>query len=517
MDNKKIAKSAFSMGIFTLISRIFGLLREWLRGYLLGTSGSSDAFAIAFMFPNLLRRLVGEGAMTAAFIPVFTDYRDGDRDELESFVDSFFTAILIILIFIVVLAFVLAPILRLFLPEFAKIPKKIELTIFLTRLMFPYILFISLAALNQAILNSYRIFIPSASTPILLNISIITIGLLFGSKLRDPGIALGIGVLIGGIIQFSFQLPFLLKKDITYSLSFDFKNAGMKKVFQLMVPGAIGAGVYQINALVSQIIAASLEEGSVAALRFSNTLVEVVLGVFVISISTVILPALSEKSSKSDIDGMKKNLSFGLRLVFLITLPSTFGLLVLRYPIIRMLFKYGKFTEESTQMVAYALLFHSIGLVGIGGMRVVVQGFFSMKDTKTPVYIAVVAMAINLLLCYLLSKPLRLGGIAFASTISAYSNFLLLVYILKKKIGRIIDKETVSSFLKSAASSIIMAVVLYILLRNLSSIMMKSRLENVLITLLLIVIAIIIFFLINILLKNGDVLELKNLILRKFN
>jgi len=517
MDNKRIAKSALNMSIVTFISRIFGLIREWLRGYLLGTSGSSDAFTIAFMFPNLLRRLVGEGAMVVAFIPVFTDYLKKDRDELLDFVNSFFTALFITLIIIIVLAFVLTPLLEFFLPEFAKIPEKIELTIFLTRLMFPYILFISLAALNQAILNTYKIFVPSATTPILLNISIITIGLMFASKVRDPSMALGIGVLIGGLIQFFFQLPFLLRKEIKYRFNFNFKNAGMRKVFMLMIPGAFGAGVYQINALVSQIIAAFLEEGSVAALRFSNTLVEVVLGVFIISISTVILPALSEKSSKGDIEGMKTTLNFALRLVFLITLPSTFGLILLRYPIIRMLFKYGKFTEKSTQMVTYALLFHAIGLVGIGGTRVVVQAFFSMKDTKTPVYISGVIMVINIILCYFLSKPFKLGGIAFASTISSFFNFILLIILLKKRIGKIIDKKTTVSFFKSFVSSSFMAAVLYLLLRNFSSVMSKNRLNNISITIFLIIIGIVLFSIINILMKNRDVMELKRVFMKKIS
>ena len=182
MDNRGIVKSAFKMSVVTFISRVFGLIREWVRGYLLGTSGSSDAFAISFMLPNLLRRLVGEGAMTVAFIPVFSDYIEREsREDLDDFVNSFFTMVFMFLIPVVALTILFAPVLRYFLPEFSKIPGKIELTIFLTRLMFPYILFISLAALSQSILNTYKVFVPSAATPILLNICIITIGLL----LRD--------------------------------------------------------------------------------------------------------------------------------------------------------------------------------------------------------------------------------------------------------------------------------------------------------------------------------------------
>ncbi|MFW6138857.1 MAG: murein biosynthesis integral membrane protein MurJ [Spirochaetota bacterium] len=516
MDNTRIAKSAFSMSLVTFISRIFGLVREWLRGYLLGTSWASDAFSIAFMFPNLLRRLVGEGALTAAFIPVFSDYlHKKNKKERDHFISSFFTVDFLFLVSIVVITIIFAPLLKFFLPEFTEVPGKIELTVFLTRLMFPYIFLISLAALTQAILNAYRIFVPSATTPILLNISIITIGLLFGTRLRNPAIALGIGVLAGGVLQLGFQMPFLLKKNITYSFELDFTNPGVKKVFFLMIPGAIGAGVYQINALVSYFIAATLEGGSVAALRFSNTLVEVVLGVFVISISTVILPVLSEKSTRGDTGGMKQHLNFAFRLVFLITIPSTVGFLVLRFPIINMLFKYGRFGSESAHMVAYALIFHSLGLVGIGGTRLLVQLFYSMKDTRTPVYIAALAMAVNLALCYLLSGPLRLGGIALAATISAYVNFLLLLVVAVNRLGRIIDRKVMVCFGKSIVAALCMAVVLYFALQGLSSLMEERKLYMVVFTLVLLAVGVVVFFFMNIVLKNYDVVELKNILLKK--
>ncbi len=516
MDSRRILKSALSMSVVTFISRIFGLAREWLRGYLLGTSGSSDAFALSFMLPNLLRRLVGEGAMTAAFVPVFSDYLEKEtKDRMDEFIQSFFTMIFIFLLFVVAITMIFAPVLRFLLPEFAKIPEKIELTIFLTRLMFPYILFIGLASLSQSILNTYKVFVPSASTPILLNISIITIGLLFGFKMRDPSIALGIGVITGGFIQFFFQVPFLLKRNIFYRFSFHFRNPGVRKVFLLMIPGAIGAGVYQINTLISQFIAATLQEGSVAALRFSNVLVEVVLGVFIISISTVILPELSEKSSRGDREGMKESLRFALRLVFLITLPATLGLIVLRYPIIRMLFKYGQFTEDSTRMVAYALLFHAFGLAGTGGTRVIVQMFFSMKDTKTPVYVAGIAMMVNLVLCYYLSRSMQLGGIALAGTISAFSNFFLLLFILKRRVGTIIDNQIISSLVKSFCASVLMSVCLFIFLQLLQELMATTKVYNAMLTIFLLIIGILIYFFVNLLLRNRDIVKLKDALMRR--
>jgi putative peptidoglycan lipid II flippase len=508
-ENHTIAKSAAGMSLVTFVSRIFGLMREWLRGYLLGTSGSSDAFALAFLFPNLLRRLVGEGALMAAFVPVISDFREhANRRELEDFVYSFFTLLLFILLGIVVITFAAADLLRFFLPEFATVEGKLELTILLTRLMFPYVLFISLAALSQAILNAHRVFIPSAATPILLNISIISLGLLLSGRFSDPAYALGIGVIVGGIVQFFFQWPFLAKRGILYRFRFHFRNRGVVQVLKLMVPGAVGAGVYQINALVSQFIAAFLEEGSVAALRFSLTLIELVLGIFVISLTTVILPVLSEKSSRGDRAGMMESLRYALRLVFLITLPATLGLIVLRRPLITMLFRYGRFTEQSVEMVAYALVFHSAGLVGIGGTRVLVQMFYSMKDTKTPVYVAAVIMAMNIALCVVLSGPLRLGGIALAGSLSAHANFLLLLLLLRRRVGPIVDRRVLLAFFKSLGSSLCMTVLLWYLHRYLREIMLERRLNNALLTLGMIGVGVAVFLLLSLLFRNGDILDL---------
>lgn len=516
MENSGIARSAFSMSVVTFLSRVLGLMREWLRGFLLGTTGSSDAFSLAFLFPNLLRRLVGEGALMAAFVPVISEYLVGEDEEaLDDFMYSFFTLFLIILLGIVAIALLGAPLLRYFLPEFTKIPGKIELTISLTRLMFPYILFISLAAFSQSILNAHKVFIPSATTPILLNISIIILGFLLSKRMRDPGYALGIGVITGGCLQFFFQWPFLIKRGVVYRLRFHFKNPGVSKVLMLMLPAAVGAGVYQINALISEFIAAFLEEGSIAALRFSNTLMELVLGVFIISIATVILPVLSEKSAKGDLEGMRQNLAFALRLTFLITLPATFGLMILRYPLVTMLFRYGRFTHSSVDMVSGALLFHAAGIVGIGGTRVVVQMFYSMKDTKTPVYVAGGIMVINVVLCYFLSKPLRLGGIALAGTISSFCNFLSLLFLLRLRVGPVISREVIISFLKSFTAACVMSAFLIYMLQSLGGIMKQSRVQNAAFTLMMIIIGLGVFFFINILLKNRDVVEFKKIVMRK--
>jgi putative peptidoglycan lipid II flippase len=243
--------------------------------------------------------------------------------------------------------------------------------------------------------------------------------------------------------------------------------------------------------------------------------VEVVLGIFIISISTVILPALSEKASRGDREGMKASLAFALRLVFLVTLPATFGLMALGAPIVRMLFRYGAFGEQSTGMVAYALAFQSLGLCGVGGTRVIVQMFFSMKDTRTPVYVAVATMAVNLGLCYLLRIPLRLGGIALAGSIASYVNFFLLLAILDKRVGRIVDRELAVSVLKGIAASALMAGPLFYAVHALGARMEASRLANAAITLLLLCGGLVLFFVFSVILKNGDLLTVKNMLVKK--
>jgi putative peptidoglycan lipid II flippase len=522
MDEKRIVKSALNMSAVTFVSRVFGLVRDQIIGYLIGTSGSSDAFTLAFRFPNLLRRLVGEGAMLASFVPVFSGYVEkGDKRNLDDFVHSFFTLLFVALVAIVVLGFLLSPLLRWFLPAFARIPGKLELTIALTRLMFPYVLFISLSALTQSILNTYKVFVPSAATPILLNLSIIGTGVLLGFRLQDPALALGAGVLLGGVLQFFFPLPFMAKKDVRFRFVFHIANPGVRRVFLLMLPAMVGAGVYQINVFVSDFIAALLEGGSVAALRFSNTLVEVVLGIFIISISTVILPALSSRASKGDLEGMKSSLSFALRLVFLVTIPAALGLFVLRTPIIRMLFRYGAFNEQSTAMVSYALAFQALGLCGVGGARVTVQMFFSMKDTKTPVYVAAAAMAVNLGLCFLLAFPLgsvfriRLGGIALAGSTAAYVNFLLLLFILERRVGRVLDRAFFISAAKAACAAALMALPLWYAVRTFGDRMAPSRLVSAGFTLALLLGGVALYFIFNLLLGNGDIVHLKDIFLNR--
>ena len=465
-SKKQIVKFAGGISVITFISRILGLIREQVRAFYLGTGIGSDAFGIAFMIPNLFRRLVGEGAMTAAFIPVFTDYlKTKDRKAIWNFVNSFLTILTFALTIFVILFILGAPMFvkHFFARGYILVPGKMELTIRLTQIMFVYIFFISLAALASAILNSFNKFNLAATTPIILNIAIISAAYFLSDNFPDPSYGFAIGVICGGVLQLLVQIPAILKLGMKFKPRINLSHPGVRKVLLLMGPGVFGVGIYQINVAVSEAIATMLAPGSVASLQYSSRLLELTLGVFVISISVVILPLLARQASANKIEDMKETLLYSLRLIFFITIPATVGLIILRTDIIAGLFMYGEFDAISLSMTSYAVFFHALGLLFIGAMRVLVPVFYSLKDTKTPVKISFVVMIINIALCFILSPWLENGGIAFANTISALVNSILLLILLWKKIGQIDLKRVLPSFLKVLCASVVMGVVCYVL------------------------------------------------------
>ena len=437
---KDLVKAVSVMGALTVASRLLGLVREIVRAHFLGTSVMADAFAIAFMIPNLFRRLVGEGAMTAASVPVFVDeMKRGGVQELGQIVQGFFTLFTFIMT-ILCLVFVAASgflVEEVFARGFAADPEKLALTVELTRYMFFYLLFISLAAIMQAVLNSFKVFGPSSFTPILLNVSIILCVLLLSSFFSKPVYAFALGVMLGGLAQLVFQVPYVWRMGIRLSPRFNWRHPAVVKILRLMVPGILGAGVYQINVLISQMIATYLADGAVASLQYSARLTEFTLGVFVVAISTAVLPTFSAFVRDGRMDDLSRTLEFALRLVAFVTVPATVGLIVIRYPLINLLFRTGRFDQQSVDLTAYAFLFHCLGLYFIGASRILVPVFYSMKDMVTPVKAAVVSTLVNIAACLLLAGPLSQGGIALANSISALVQVLVLIAFLTKSFGAI--------------------------------------------------------------------------------
>lgn len=439
-EQRGILRSAAVMTLMTVLSRILGLVREQVRAVLIGTGAASDAFGLATTIPNLFRRLFAEGAMTAAFVPVFTEHLHNDPlDDVKRFLSRFTTLLTVAVVAFTVLAILLTPWLidTFFASEFGNVPGKVVLTVALTELMWPYLVLVTLAAVLQGVLNAHKIFGPSAFAPVLMNAAIIVFALLFKDSFTDPSYALVLGFLAGGVLQLVFQIPWLLKKtQVRVRPDFHFRDPAVRRVLRIMVPGIFAAGIYQFNVFAAQVIAASLEEGSVSSLQYSLRLQELVLGVFVVSIAQVILPSMSEHTAKKDDLALADTIDYATRLIAFVTLPATVLLGLLGPLIVEALFQFGAFSQESTDKTAAALTFHAMGLFFIGQARVLSQAFFAQKDLKTPTYIALVDALINIALCLFFSSFMGHAGIALASTLAAVANSALLHYFLARRLAQ---------------------------------------------------------------------------------
>ncbi len=459
-EERLLVRSAGVMSFMTLLSRVFGYIRDLLLAQILGASRSSDAFIIAFRIPNLLRRLVGEGAFTAAFVPTLSDYmKPENRKELWRFAGLTFWTMACVLMVLTAVGVILAPALvNLLAYGFGGIEEKWVLTVSLTRLMFPYLFFIGLAALVQGILNVNGSFAVPAFTPVLLNLCIIGAALGLAPRAEEPAYVFAWGVLLGGLLQVAFQIPFVWRYGMRFWPAISFSHPGVRQIGRLIVPGLFGMGITQITLLVDSFFASLLAEGSVSALYYSGRVNELALGSFAISISTVILPTLSRQAAAGRIDELRKTLLYGLRMVALITIPAAVGLFLLREPILSALFERGKFTQEDTLFAAHALRFYALGLLPFGAVKVLAPAFFSQKDTRTPAVIAGWTLGAHLILCPVLSYLLAHGGIALAGSLSATLNMSLLMATFSRRHGLPWLRDLVPTLIKLLLAAAIMGV-----------------------------------------------------------
>lgn len=469
MDRKKtVAKAAGKMSLATFISRILGFIRDMIFALYFGASGVTDTFFAAFRIPNLLRELFAEGSISSAFIPVLTEYREKHgEEEARRLVRIVFTFISIVVSLICLLGIVFAPyIVMVIAPGFLDSPEQFSLTVLLTRIMFPFLLFISMAALVMGSLNTKKVFFLPALAPAVLNIVLILSIVFFESRTSEPVMAAAIGVLIGGFVQLAFQLPVFFKHG--YRLGFDpaFNHPGLKRIAVLLVPATLALSVSQINIVVSNILASYLPSGSITYLFYSMRLIQFPIGMFGVAMGMAILPTLSEHAVKGDFDKLREDFSFALRLLFFITVPSMAGLIFLREPVVNMLFQRGAWDYAATIGTSQALIYYSLGIWAIVGVRVVTASFYSMQDTKTPVKIAVVAMTANIVLSLLLMKPMKHSGLALANAAAASINFTLLFFMLKRKLGRIDARAIITSFIKITAASVVTGVLSWLIIKG---------------------------------------------------
>lgn len=445
-NKKSLLFSGLSLSFLTLFSRILGLLREMTKAAFLGTTKFADAFGIAFLIPNLLRRLFAENSISVAFIPTFRGYLESENfKETKDFLNSTLTLISFLTSLVVVAGIFLAPwIVPVFLDSSDS--SLLDETVFLTRIMFPYLFVISLAAFFQGILNGVKIFSPSGFTPVLFNLIVIAstyfLTPVFTGGVEDAQFkakmasrAMAAGVMAGGAVQCVFQLPFVIKcgwKCRFTSIKKAFSNPGTKKVIALIVPTIVGMAAYQLNDLVSTALAGRAGTGIVSSLQYSLRLQELILGIFAVSIGTVILPDLSGLAKNSDWGKFNSLLSQAIKIIALISIPVTFYSLVSGKEIISLVYKSKTFDEKSVALTLEAFSFHIAGLFFIAVNRVVSPAFYAQGNTKSPTLAGILGLCINMILALCLIKPMAGGGIALALSLGSFANTVLLFVFLKK-------------------------------------------------------------------------------------
>jgi putative peptidoglycan lipid II flippase len=446
-------------------SRLLGFLRDVILAKLLGTGVRADAFFVALKIPNLCRDLVGEGAVNAAVVPVLSEYlHKKKREDFWQFVSVILTMALIILSIITILGIILAPVIvRVIAPGFMANPQKLLLAIHLTKIMFPYLIFIGLTAYCMGILFTFRSFIAPAFSPCLLNISIILSALIASRTMDEPVFGLAVGVLVGGVLQLAAQIKPLINTGMRFKKPQTLHHPGAVQIGKLLIPRMFGSGVYQLTVLIDTFcasLAMIVGQGGISAIYYANRIIQFPMGVFSIALASAVLPSLSGLVNKNDTESIKKTVVFSLENIFFVMCPTTVILVLFSSPIIRILFQRGEFGAYSTDITALALSFYALGLFSFGGIKILVTAFHALQDTKTPVKIAAVCLAINAILNFILMVPLKVGGIALASAIAGTVDFLALLYVMNKRIGGL-HSGLLTYFIKVATAGLITGIIAY--------------------------------------------------------
>jgi putative peptidoglycan lipid II flippase len=424
----------------TGLSRITGLVRDIAFAQVLGGGPLADAFFVAFRIPNFFRRISAEGAFSVAFVPVYAEYEArGGEARTKAFLDLMFGRLCLILLAATALGVIGAPVLVIILaPGFQNEPEKFQATIDTLRFTFPYLFFISLVAMAGGILNTRDRFSVPAVTPVLLNVCLIGAIFLLVPRHENAAVAMGLGVLIAGVVQFGFQVPFLrlerrmpMPRIRPRSPEDQFGIEGVRKVYQLMLPAIFGTSVAQLNLLINTFLASFLVTGSVSWLYYSDRLMELPLGVLGIALATVILPTLSAQHANESTVEFSRTLEWALRLACLISVPASVGLAVLAEPLMITLFQRGEFSPRDAEMAGRSLVAFAVGLSALVWVKVLAPGFFARQDTKTPVKVGAIAVVVNIVFSLLLFQPLGHVGLAYATSIAAFVNAGLLYRYLR--------------------------------------------------------------------------------------
>ena len=457
-----VTRSATRIGAATMLSRVFGLARDTCFAILFGTAFVADAFNLAFLLPNFFRRIVGEGNLNPAFIPVFAQVRERGGDEAAAqFLRRVLGALLVVLVALCAIGMLAAsPLVRLYAHDWESDPEGFAFAVRLLRILFPYLLFAGGAALASAALNARRHFAVPALAPILINVCFLLGGLaaLAFDTLEDRAVAFAWGGLAGGLGAWIVQLPQMRTLGLPIGPAWAPGDADVRRVAALMLPGFVALGVTQLNLFVDTLLALRLEEGSLSALRLGNRVMLLPLGVVGVAVSTASLPALALRAARADRTALLDTLSYTLRLLLTLLVPAAVGLVLLAEPITALLFQYGEFTaERSTPMTAAALAFYALGLPAYGLVKGLAQGFYAVQDTRTPVATSAISMIANVILNLALMGPMGLRGLALATSIAAWLNVALLFARLAGRVGPVAAGPLRASALRTVAGSAVLA------------------------------------------------------------
>lgn len=465
-EKNHIIKATGVLGAATSLSRVAGLVRDVVVAALFGAGFATDAFFMAFTIPNLLRRFFAEGSLTAAFVPTFSDiYHKQGKEEAQAVANICLTLLVMVMALVTLMGILGSPyIVKVIGFGFNAVEGKLALTDFLNRIMFPYIFFVSLLALLTGILNVMGHYFVPAVSPLLLNLSMIFSALFLRHRFDVSITALAIGVLLGGVLQLLMQFPVLGQMHIRFRPNFYFSHPKVKRIVWLMLPGIAGVAIYQINVVVTRLLASFLAEGSVSYLYYGQRLFEFPQGIFVVSLAQAVLPAMSRQVAVGDHSGFRESLRYALILIALITIPASVGLVLCAEPIFSLFFMKGAFSFNDVQQTALALAAYAPGLFFVGVSRVVVPAFYAKKDTRTPVWISLWTLLVNFTLGLILMRSFGHIGLALALTLSSIFNSALLIWALRKKIGRLGLGSVAKALAKIVPATVLMGGVFWFLL-----------------------------------------------------
>src|SRR5258705_2794254 len=455
-----LARSAASAGAATITSRILGLVRDQVLASMFGAGNAMDAFNVAFRIPNLVRDLFAEGAMSAAFVPVFMrQLTAGGKESAWRLGNNVINALLLVTGVLVILGIMFAPpLVDACASDYASVPGKLELTVLLTRIMLPFLTLVAIAAALMGMLNSLHLFFIPALAPAMFNVATIACALTLVPVVARAGwppiTAIAVGTLVGGLAQLSLQWPLLRRQGFRYVPFLDWREEGLHRVLLMMGPGTIGLAATQVNVFINTVLATGEGTGAVSWLNYAFRLMYLPTGLFGVSIATAIVPAVSRHAARADAAAVRSTLADGLSLMLMMNVPATVGLIVLANPIVRVIFERRAFLPSDTAATAAALQFYAVGLLGYSIVRIASPAFYALGDSRTPVKISIAAVIANALLNLALVRILGYRGLALGTSIAALFNAAALIWILHRRLDGLDDRHVLSSFARIIVASL---------------------------------------------------------------